>query len=390
MLGLPIMPDSASTLSGSVDTLFLVLVLLALLFAVPVAGLIIYFAVKYRRGAAVNRSNAPIENFKLEVTWMVIPLILSMGVFGWGARLYFDMFTTPKDGMDIYVLGRQWMWEFKYPTGQRELNVLHVPVGRNVRLTLISEDVIHSFYVPAFRIKHDVLPGRYTTAWFQATKPGTYHLFCAEYCGTEHSGMLGSVIVLEQKDYQAWLDQNRMNTGGVIAENTSPGTQTAVTAPTQTMAQAGAQTFQHLGCYVCHRPDGKGAGPSLVGVYGKPVQLANQQVVLADTNYIRDSIIDPNAQIVADYPPIMPTYAEQISEDDLLKLVEYIKSLGSGTEAPPEMINPTGGMPQPGGSSGNQGSGAQDSGAQGSTNGDSGGSDSSGNGNSGTQGSGGQ
>ena len=165
------MPDSASTISGSVDTLFLVLVLLALLFAVPVAGLIIYFAVKYRRGTVVDRTNAPLENLKLETTWIVIPLILSMGVFGWGARLYFDMYTIPKDGMDIYVLGRQWMWEFKYPTGQRELNVLHVPVGRNIRLTLISEDVIHSFYVPAFRLKQDVIPGQFTQLWFTPTKP---------------------------------------------------------------------------------------------------------------------------------------------------------------------------------------------------------------------------
>ncbi len=321
----------------------------------------------------------------LETTWIVIPFLLSMGVFGWGARLYFDIYTVPKDGMDIYVLGRQWMWEFKYPTGQRELNVLHVPVGRNVRLTLISEDVIHSFYVPAFRIKRDVLPGRYTTAWFQATKAGTYHLFCAEYCGTEHSGMIGSVVVLDPKDYQTWLDQNRMNAASVIAENTSSSVQAPITT-TVTMAQAGAQIFQHLGCYVCHRPDGKGAGPSLVGVYGSQVKLANGQSVLADTNYIRDSIITPNAQIVAGYPPIMPTYAEQISEDELLKLVEHIKSLGSGTEAPPESNNPTGGMPEGGGSSGNQGSGA-DSGAQGSTN--SGGNSSQG-GNSGTQGSGGQ
>ncbi len=353
MQGLPFLPDSASTIAGRVDSLFLVLVLLALVFAVPVAGLIIYFAVKYRRGTDVDRTNAPNENLKLETTWIVIPLILSMGVFGWGARLYFDMFTVPKDGMDIYVLGRQWMWEFKYPTGQRELNVLHVPVGRDVRLTMISEDVIHSFYVPAFRVKHDVLPGRYTTAWFQATKPGTYHLFCAEYCGTEHSGMIGSVVAMAPKDYQTWLDQNRTTSASVIAENTSPSAQAV--AP-QTMAQAGAQTFQHLGCYVCHRPDGEGAGPSLVNVYGKPVQLINGEIVLADTNYIRDSVIDPNAQIVAGYDPIMPTYAEQISEDELLKLVEYIKSLGNGTEAPPEQNNPTSGLSQGGGSSDNQGS----------------------------------
>ncbi|MFN8489436.1 MAG: cytochrome c oxidase subunit II [Caldilineaceae bacterium] len=385
MLGLPIMPDSASTMSGRVDTLFTVLVLLALLFAVPVAGLIIYFAVKYRRGSTADRSNPPEGNTMLETTWIVIPFLLSMGIFGWGARLYFDIYTVPKDGMDIYVLGRQWMWEFKYPTGQRELNVLHVPVGRNVRLTLISEDVIHSFYVPAFRIKRDVLPGRYTTAWFQATKAGTYHLFCAEYCGTEHSGMIGSVVVMDPKDYQAWLDQNRMNAASVIAENTSSSVQAPITT-TATMAQQGAQIFQHLACYVCHRPDGKGAGPSLVGVYGSQVKLANGQTVLADTNYIRDSIIAPNAQIVAGYPPIMPTYAEQISEDELLKLVEYIKALGSGTEAPPESNNPTGGMPAGGGSSGNQGSGSG-SGAQGSTT--SGGNSSQG-GNSGTQGSGGQ
>ncbi len=329
MQGLPFLPDSASTVSGRVDSLFLVLVLLALLFAVPVAGLIIYFAVKYRRGTDVDRTNAPNENLKLETTWIVIPLILSMGIFSWGARLYFDLYTVPKDGMDIYVLGRQWMWEFKYPTGQRELNVLHVPVGRNVRLTMISEDVIHSFYVPAFRVKHDVLPGRYTVAWFQATKPGTYHLFCAEYCGTEHSGMIGSVVAMDLKDYQTWLDQNRTASGGVIAENTSSSTQAT---PPQTMAQAGALTFQHLGCAACHHPSGDGAGPSLVGVYGKPVQLIYGQTVLADTNYIRDSIIDPNAQIAAGgYDPIMPTYAEQISEDDLVKLVEYIKSLGTET-----------------------------------------------------------
>lgn len=316
-------PEQASTIASKVDQLYFVLIALSILFALPIAGLIIYFGIKYRRGSRADRSGVPHTSIMLEVSWISVMLIVSMVMFLWGSRVYVEMYQLPPTGLDIYVLGKQWMWQFQYPTGQRTINVLTVPTGQPVRLTLISQDVIHSFYVPAFRIKRDVLPGRYTTVWFEATQTGEYHLFCAEYCGTEHAGMIGRVVVLEPRQYEEWLRQTPLGQAQPIPEQNTG----SVSEP-QAMAQGGAGLFNNLGCANCHAASGQGVGPALVGLWNSQVQLSSGETVTADVQYIRRSIIDPQAQIVAGYPPVMPTYAGQITEEELLLLVEYIRSLG--------------------------------------------------------------
>ncbi len=334
MWNIPIFPEQASTVAGRVDAIFGVVTGLAIFFAVSVAILIVIFAIRYRRGVRVERLEDAAEGRKsrptwmLETTWIAIPFLMAMGVFVWGAQIFVDIYQFPPNGLDVYVVGRQWMWKFQHPQGQTEINTLHAPVDHTVRLTMISEDVIHSFYVPAFRIKRDVLPGYYTTLWFEATQPGEYHLFCAEYCGTEHARMVGTIIVMPQNQYQAWLSQRPVGSGsvrGVIAEGTGGG---MVDEGAQTMAQTGEALFERLGCSTCHQMEGTGIGPSLVGVYGEPVELEDGQTIVADAQYIRDSIIDPNVHVVAGYSPVMPSYEGQVNEEELLQLVEYIRSLG--------------------------------------------------------------
>jgi cytochrome c oxidase subunit II len=228
-------------------------------------------------------------------------------IFFWGAIVFFKERTPPRDATEVYVVAKQWMWKIEHAEGQREINELHVPVGRDVKLIMTSQDVIHSFYIPAFRIKQDVLPGRYTVQWFRATKPGTYHLFCAEYCGTQHSGMVGDIVVMEPAQYESWIN------GG----STGP------------LSASGEKTFAELGCPTCHRDDGQGRGPSLAGVFGKPVLLMGGRTVTADENYIRESILDPGAKIVNGYAPVMPTFQGLVSEEQLNGLVAYVKSLAS-------------------------------------------------------------
>jgi cytochrome c oxidase subunit 2 len=331
MGGFPLTPDQASTVAGQVDALFYTLVGLSLLFAFPVAFLIVYFAVKYRRGSQASRAGQIGTSVRLEVAWMVIPAFLALGIFGWAASVYFDMAHPPAGAIDIYVVGKQWMWKFQHPEGQREINELHVPVGHPVKLLMASEDVIHSFYVPAFRVKQDVLPGRYTTIWFQATTAGEYHLFCAEYCGTDHAVMGGKVIVMEQADYERWLS------GGVAG---------AAPQSPESLAASGQQLFTSLGCSGCHRMDGSGPGPSLAGVFGKPVPLQGGGTATADEQYVRDSILMPQKQVVAGYQPIMPSFQGRVSEDQLAQLIAYIKSLGNqpATQGGPT-AQPTQGTP---------------------------------------------
>jgi cytochrome c oxidase subunit II len=324
----PFFPEQASTIAPQVDLLYWALVGLAAFFTFAVGFFIIFFIIRFYRGSNADRSGQIHESLRVEVTWAVIPFFLAMAVFGWGANIYFQMYEMPAQGLDVYVVGKQWMWKFQHPTGHREINELHVPVNTPVRLVMISEDVIHAFGVPAFRIKRDVLPGRYTTVWFEATRAGEYPLYCTEYCGTLHSEMIGRIIVLEQRTYQQWLQQRRVDhEGDVIPEGTAPVGEEPIS-----MAQAGEQLFQSLGCIICHRMDGTGPGPSLVGAYGTPVQLTTGEVVMRDMNYIRTSILDPNAQIVAGYPAIMPTYDGQIDEEQLMQLMEYIQSLGAEDE----------------------------------------------------------
>jgi cytochrome c oxidase subunit 2 len=313
--GLPFLPEQASTVAGRVDALYLFLVGLSLFFGLLIAGLVLVFAVRYRRRSETERPADVKEPLALELTWTLIPLGIVTVIFFWSAQLFISLNRVPRDAMEIYVVGKRWMWKIQHMTGQREINELHVPVGVPVKLSLTSEDVIHSFYVPAFRVKKDVLPGRYTTLWFQATLPGRYHLFCAEYCGTKHSGMIGWVVVQEPAQFQAWL------AGGAGAGS---------------LASAGQRLFTELACITCHRGDASGRGPALDGLFGKSVSLANGESVTADEGYLRESVLTPSAKVVAGYQPIMPTYQGLVSEEGLMQLIAYIQGLKppAGKEAP--------------------------------------------------------
>ena len=313
--GFPLFPESASTMAGQVDALYVFLVAMSAFFSLLIAASVVYCAIRYRRRSPDEVGGSFHASMLLEVTWTIIPLGIVLFLFFWGARVFFLQVQPPPDALELTATGKQWMWRFQHPDGQREINTLHVPTGQPIRIEMISEDVLHSLYVPVFRTKMDVVPGRYTTLWFEATKPGTYHLFCAEYCGTEHSGMVGWVEVMTPEDYQHWL------AGGAAADKPP--------------AEAGADLFASIGCNTCHVDAGGGRAPSLRGVFGRQVQLANGQTVVADASYLRRSILEPPAQLVAGYQPIMPTYKGQISEENLFKLIAYIKSLSDGGAATP-------------------------------------------------------
>jgi cytochrome c oxidase subunit 2 len=304
--GTPLFPERASTIAGRVDALYFFLVAIAAFFSLLIAGLIVYYAVKYRRRSPDAVGTVVHGGIVLEIAWTVIPLFISMVIFVWGASVFFAMSRPPDETLNVYVVGKQWMWKFQHLDGQREINELHVPVGRAVKLIMTSEDVIHDVFVPAFRVKADVLPGRYTHIWFQPTKPGRYHLFCAEYCGTRHSGMIGEVVVMEPSEYQAWLS------GG---------------APEGSLASAGEKLFADLACNTCHRREAQGRGPVLQGLFGKTVTLQTGETVVADEAYIRESILNPSAKVTAGFQPIMPTFQGLVSEEQLLELIEYVKSL---------------------------------------------------------------
>ena len=304
---LQFLPEQASTLAPEVDHLLYFLVAVTIFFTVLIFGAIFYLALRYKRRSGAEVPHTVHTGYTLEILWSVIPFGLTMVMFMWGASIFFTASKPPADSMQIYAVGKQWMWKLEHVEGQREINELHIPVGTPVRLTMTSEDVIHSFYVPAFRTKQDVLPGRYTTTWFQPTKAGKYHLFCAEYCGTNHSAMIGWVYAMEPKDYQNWLS------GG---------------AGEGSMAENGKKLFEQLACSNCHKDDNSGRGPSLVGVYGKQVQLAGGGTVKADEAYFRESILQPQAKVVAGFEPVMPTFQGLVTEEQVVQLVEYVKSLG--------------------------------------------------------------
>ena len=305
----PFIPESASSYSGDVDALYFYISGVTLFFTLLISFVIIFFVIKYRRRNPFEIPR-PIEgSTKLETLWSVIPLLIAMSIFFWGAKIYFNQYRPPKNAVEVYVVGKQWMWKFQHATGQREINELHIPVGRKIRLIMATEDVIHDVFVPAFRIKADVVPGRYTTEWFEATKPGRYHFFCAEYCGMNHSGMGGFVVVMEPTEFENWLSGN--------ANQTSPAT-------------AGQQMFESLGCASCHGANAEGGrGPALLGLYGSNVVLNNNQTVRADEAYVRESIMNPQAKIVTGFGPIMPSFQGQLSEEQLLQLVAYVKSLST-------------------------------------------------------------
>lgn len=300
-------PKEASTIAPYMDALYFFLVMVSLLGVAIVLLLLVVFSIRYRKDK--HPDAVQIEGSTLlEATWTIIPLAIFLLIFVWGALLYFRIYNPPTNAMNIYIVGKQWMWKAEHPGGQHEINALHIPVGRPVQLTMISQDVFHSFSIPAFRVKREVIPGRYTTVWFQATEPGTYHLFCTQYCGTDHSAMIGDIVAMKPEDYQAWTQQS---TSGM------------------SMAQNGERLFASMGCNACHNGEGAARGPNLANIYGKRVALSDGSSVLVDDAYLRDSILNPSAHITAGYAPIMPTYQGQISEDGLINLVEYIRGLQS-------------------------------------------------------------
>jgi cytochrome c oxidase subunit II len=304
----PIWPERAGAYADTLDFLYICLLVIAFLTAGLVIFLLAFFAAKYRHGSNADRSGTTKKTWRWEVGWTTVSLLFFVGFAMWGARIYLRLYNPPPDALQIYVVGKQWMWKAQHPGGQREINELHVPARQDVRLVMASQDVIHSFYIPALRIKQDVVPGRYETMWFRADTPGRYHIFCAEYCGTDHAHMGGWLTVLNPREYADWLRQQ----GGQ-----------------ETLAQQGQDLFRRYGCSGCHNPGGTVRAPELQGVYGGPVPLSDGTVVTADERYIRDSILNPKAQVAAGYAPVMPTFAGQLSEDDLARLVAYIQSIGA-------------------------------------------------------------
>jgi cytochrome c oxidase subunit 2 len=305
MIDIPFIPEQASTVAPTMDLIFYGWLALSLFFFALVCGMLIYLSMKYRRGSKADRHYDSPDNTVLEWTWTIVPGVLAIVVFVWSSYLYIDFTKLPDGAAEILVTGKQWMWKIQHPNGKREINALHVPVGQPIRLTMTSEDTIHSFFIPAFRVKKDVVPGRYTDLWFEATKEGEYHLFCAEYCGTDHSRMVGTVYVLSPERYEQWLS----------------GVDTGVSP-----ASAGEKLFAKLGCVTCHEGTTP-RGPSLRGVFGSEVKLQSGETVVADEEYLRESILNAQAKLVAGYPPLMPLYRNQIKEQDLFTLINYIKSL---------------------------------------------------------------
>jgi cytochrome c oxidase subunit 2 len=306
--GFSLFPPQASTLAPEIDNLYLGVITITAFFAVLVVVCITYFAIKYRDPTG-DKVGAPITgSVPLELGWSLIPFVISIGIFVWASVVFFHIVRAPDQTLDVYSTGKRWMWRFQHIDGQLEINELHVPVGRAVRVVFTSEDVLHDLFIPAFRVKADAVPGRYSAIWFEPTKVGEYHLFCAEYCGTRHSGMIGTVYVMEQADYQTWLGGGTATAGG-------------------SLQQRGEALFTQLACVTCHLPDGSGRGPSLVGLYGSQVTLDDGAVVTADESYLRESILTAQAKTVKGYERLMPTFQGLINEEGVAALIEYIKSM---------------------------------------------------------------
>ncbi|MEW5422538.1 cytochrome c oxidase subunit II [Amorphus sp. 3PC139-8] len=297
-------PGEASTVAGNTDLIFFVLLAICGTVLIGVSVALVYLIVKYREGNRFERPKRPASSLRLELTWILLPLLIFMTLFTWAAAQDFRLFYPPPTGLDVDVVGKQWMWKVQHETGQREINALHVPIGEPIRISLTSQDVIHSFYVPAFRIKKDAVPGQKTLVWFEATRTGRFRLLCAEFCGAGHSRMTGEVVVLSEADYAEWLEAR----------------------PTQaSFVSQGAELYRSLGCSGCHEPHGTVRAPSLDGLFGRTVGLRNGEVVIANERYVRDSILRPKSQVVAGFDPVMPDFSG-IDEDDLYKLIAYIQS----------------------------------------------------------------
>jgi cytochrome c oxidase subunit II len=304
-------PSSASNLAPKVDHIYFALLALCGFVAFGVCLAVIWFCIRYRRGSRADRTPPRGSPLRLEIAWTVIPFVIFLGLFFWAAKVFFAMSRPPADATEIYIVGKQWMWKVQHADGRREINEIHLPVGRPVKLIMTSQDVIHDVFIPGFRTKQDVVPGRYTTEWFTPTKPGKYHLFCSQYCGTDHSKMTGWVYVMEPAEHAKWLARE-------------PG-------PDSLVAQ-GERAFHVRGCSGCHDANSTIHAPLLNGIYGKRVPLSDGTFVTANEQYIRDSILLPDKQVTAGFQPVMPTYQGQISEDELNAIIAYLKSL-PGKEA---------------------------------------------------------
>jgi cytochrome c oxidase subunit 2 len=322
---LPLFPERASAAAGQVDTLFFVFLGITGVVAAGIIVLILLFVIKYRRRSDLEIPVATPGNKVLEIGWIVTPLLIFVVMYVWGVNVYFRVFSQPRDALEINVVAKRWMWKFQHPEGQREINELHIPINHPIKLALASEDVIHSFFVPDFRLHRDVLPGRYTEIWFVPTKVGQYHLFCSQYCGTQHSGMVGTVFVMEPEDYQRWL----------------------ATSAQDSLASQGQALFRKLACNTCHTGDSQARGPLLEGLFGSTVYLQTGEEVRADENYLRESIVNPRARTVAGFQQIMPTFQNQVNEEQLLQLVAFIKSLNGSREQIPAVSSPSGPQPSP-------------------------------------------
>jgi cytochrome c oxidase subunit 2 len=296
--------------ASAVDLLFIGLLASTGLVLLLLFSLMFRFAIHYRAGNAnADRDHRVKKSWHWEVSWTAATLMAFLGLFVWGAQLYLNLQDAPKDALPVYVVGKQWMWQVQHLGGQREINELHVPLGRAVRLIMSSQDVIHSFFIPAFRIKHDVVSGTTQALWFQPRRAGVFQLFCAEYCGTDHSRMTGRIIVMEPADFEQWLARQDV---------------------TGTLAADGGRLFRELGCGGCHGEGATVRAPSLTGLYGKPVPLADGTIEIADERFIRDAILKPRAKIAAGYEPLMPSYQGKMSEDELIRITAYIKSMADG------------------------------------------------------------
>lgn len=303
---IPFWHAGVSPYGGDVDLLFAGLVVVSAFVLGLLFFLLAYFCVRYRAGHEVDRRNHDEKSWRLEVGWTAAALLAFLGLFVWGAAVFLKIYQTPSDELTMFVVAQQWMWKVQHTGGQAEINALHVPVNRPIKLVMASQDVIHSFFIPALRLKHDVVPGRYQDIQLEIRRSGHYHLFCAEYCGTDHSRMLGEIVAMEPADYAAWL---------------------AAQQPPNSLAEEGEALFRQLGCSGCHEGKSSVHAPSLKGLYGKPVPLSGGAMVIADEKYLRDSILLPRSQVAAGYEPVMPSFTGRIKEDQLLQLVAYIKSI---------------------------------------------------------------
>lgn len=340
--GFRLWPNSASSISGEVNLFFIILLTICTVVSVGIAVVLVYSAIRYHRRHEKEIGDQTRNYYSAEVAWTVVPFLFFLGFFAWGAKLYLDIERPPNNAIPMYVIGKQWMWKFEHPEGQREIDELHIPVGTPVKLTMTSEDVIHSFFVPAFRTKQDVLPGRYTVTWFEATHPGKYHLFCAQYCGTKHSGMIGWIYAMEPREYQLWLTQG---------------------APEGSLASTGEKYFHQFGCANCHQFSSQGRCPDLRNLYGRPVQLNNGQTVIVDDTYIRTKLVNPNLQVPYGFAAsIMPSFNGVVNEEEVLALIAYIKALGpqpgsqmpSSSGATPQVYGSHPGIAGPGATSNSQ------------------------------------